>query len=231
MMGAPARGHRRGWHVEKLMSTRKRWDAAFSALGLPPPGDAIFDDLMSRYAPAHRAYHNIDHIRECFEQFDAAQHLAERPAEIEIAIWFHDAVYDPRSSDNEERSADLAASSLVEAKASSEVSKSVRDLVLATKHDASPAGADASLLVDVDLSILGAEAARFDEYEAQVREEYSWVPEPAFREGRVRILTAFLARPHIYATEDFRARLEERARGNIERSLGKLGSPSGKAGQ
>ena len=205
------------------MPTRERWNRAWSALGAAPPTEALFDDLLARYAEPHRAYHTLDHIRECLEQFDGAQSLAERPAEVELAIWFHDAIYDARSSDNEEHSAEWAARSLLEAGASSESSGRVRDLVLATKHNASPVGPDASFLVDVDLSILGSEPARFDEYESQVRREYSWVSEPAFREARKKVLREFLVRPHIYATGLFRARLEKRARTNLERSLRRLG--------
>ncbi len=205
------------------MSVRERWETASSALGATHPSEALFDDLLSRYAEPHRVYHTFKHIRECFERFDSARHLAERPAEVELAIWFHDAVYDTRSSDNEEHSAKLAALSLQEAGAPSEAAERVRDLVLATKHDAIPTEPDASLLVDVDLSILGAEPFQFDEYEAQVRQEHSWASEVAFREGRSRILRGFLARPHIYATSHFRARFEARARGNLGRSLRELG--------
>ncbi len=206
------------------MSVRERWNTAWSGLSVAPPSEALLDGLLSRYAESHRAYHTLKHIRECFEQFDAARHLAERPAQVELAIWFHDAVYDTRSFDNEERSAEWAARSLLEAGAPSEASDRVRDLVLATKYNAKSTGPDASLVVDVDLAILGAEPVRFNEYEAQVRQEYSWVSETVFREGRSKILRGFLARPHIYATCEFRARFEARARDNLGRSLRKLGA-------
>ncbi len=206
------------------MCTRERWNAAWSALGAAPPGETLFSDLMSRYAESHRAYHTLDHVRECFEQLGGARSLAEHPAEVELAIWFHDAIYDTRRSDNEDQSAEWAARSLLEAGAPSESCGRVRDLVVATAHDAAPSGPDASLLVDIDLAILGAGTARFDEYEVQIRREYSWVSEPAFREGRSKVLRKFLARPQIYATDEFHARLEGRARANLERSLGRLGS-------
>jgi predicted metal-dependent HD superfamily phosphohydrolase len=96
-------------------------------------------------------------------------------------------------------------------------------VVLATKHDAVPAGRDAKLLVDVDLSILGAAEPRFAEYERQVRQEYGWVPEEAFRQSRAGVLVAFLNRASIYSTTWFTARLEEQARKNLSRSLQELG--------
>jgi predicted metal-dependent HD superfamily phosphohydrolase len=95
--------------------------------------------------------------------------------------------------------------------------------VLVTKHDGVPSGADASLLVDIDLGILGAAPARFDEYETQVRFEYSWVPEDGFRSGRIRVLRSFLERPNIYATPRVRAEREARARENLTRSIAQLG--------
>jgi predicted metal-dependent HD superfamily phosphohydrolase len=105
----------------------------------------------------------------------------------------------------------------------------VRELVLITKHRAKPVGADACLLVDIDLSILGAPMERFDEYEAQVRQEYGWVAEKDFRNGRGAILREFLTHKSIYLTELFRKLLEANAKTNLERSLKRLGMVKGAA--
>jgi hypothetical protein len=99
----------------------------------------------------------------------------------------------------------------------------VHQLILATKHNAAPATLDAALLIDVDLAILGAAPGRFDEYERQVRQEYSWVPGFLVRRKRREILEGFLARPHVYFTDHFRARCEARARANLARSIAQLG--------
>jgi predicted metal-dependent HD superfamily phosphohydrolase len=151
-----------------------------------------------------------------------ARALAERPAEVELALWFHDAIYDTRAADSEERSAAWARASLARADAEPAVAERVAALVLATEHAVHVARGDAALLVDVDLSILGAAPARFDEYEAQVRREYAWVPEPGFRAARAEILAGFLARPRIFTTEHFFGRLETPARANLARSLARL---------
>jgi predicted metal-dependent HD superfamily phosphohydrolase len=99
----------------------------------------------------------------------------------------------------------------------------VRALVLATRHDALPADADAALLVDVDLAILGAAPARFAEYEGQVRAEYAHVPPALFARKRGEILRAFAARPAIYATPALRDELEAAARANLARAIAGLG--------
>jgi predicted metal-dependent HD superfamily phosphohydrolase len=121
-----------------------------------------------------------------------------------------------------QQSADWARESVRAAGLAPEIGERIHALVMATRHDAVPASPDARLLVDVDLSILGAEPLRFDEYERQVRDEYAWVPGPVFRHERRRILEAFLARPRIYQTQHFYIARESRARANLERSIGAL---------
>ena len=86
---------------------------------------------------------------------------------------------------------------------------------MTTRHNAVPADADARVLVDVDLSILGAEPERFDEYERDVRGEYDWVPDVVFRRERRKILRSFLERPQIFQTAAMHAAREERARANL----------------
>lgn len=206
------------------MTLRDRWRLAWSDLGLPVPASNVLDDLLGRYSENSRADHTTQHLEECFEQFALASHLSNHPGEIQVALWFHDAIYDTRSPQNEERSAMWATEILASAGATTDVQFRVRELVLATRHNAEPASADARLTVDIDLAILGAPPSRFDEYEAQVRREYSWVPDPAFRQARARILRAFLAHPSVYATTFFQERLEARARSNLVRSLTRLGA-------
>ncbi len=207
--------------LRRVMLERARWEDAWKTLGVPEP-QGVFTELVARYAEPHRAYHTLQHLRECFEVLEPACALASHLAEVQLALWFHDAIYDTRKQDNEDESARWAYSSIVTAHASPETATRVRDLVVATKHNAVPEGADAQLLIDVDLSILGADEARFAEYEKQIRQEYSWVPEEGFRQARAQVLASFLARASIYSTPWFASRLEERARTNLRRSLGEL---------
>lgn len=172
-------------------------------------GDAaLLEQLLARYREPHRHYHTLQHLAECFEKFDELRDVAAHPGDVELAIWFHDAVYEPRRDDNEARSADWARAT---------VGERVAELVMATRHEAVPADIDAQVLVDVDLSILGAPPTRFDEYERQVREEYRWVPEFLYRRKRREILASFLARPTIYSTPRFIERHEAQARQNLTR--------------
>ena len=174
------------------------------------------------YSEPHRRYHNVRHIEDCLSEFDRARQVAKDPTAVELAIWFHDAIYDPLASDNEERSAELAKDWLAKANASEAVADAVGRLVLATQcHDASPQ-TDAALLIDVDLSILGQSPDRFWEYEQQIREEYAWVPAAVFARKRAEVLQGFLARPRLYSTEVIHEKLEAQARINLRASIDKL---------
>jgi predicted metal-dependent HD superfamily phosphohydrolase len=207
------------------MPSIDQWKSTWEQMGLTVSPSVLedFDDLISRYSEPHRKYHTPRHLDECFAKLPEVSHLAEHPAEVEVALWFHDAIYDTQSDKSEARSAELASSKVLAADGSEESAARIAKLILATKHAAVPSGTDARIVVDVDLSILAASAGRFDEYEQQVREEYSWVPEFLFRKERARILKEFLTRPSIFNTQIFLNRYERQARANIERSIAQLG--------
>jgi predicted metal-dependent HD superfamily phosphohydrolase len=182
----------------------------------------LFRALIDAYAQSHRKYHTLQHLSECLALFSEYRELASEPDEVEIALWFHDAIYDVKASDNEAKSAQWAAAALRERGVDESRIERVQNHILATRHAALPQGADQVLLVDIDLSILGATADRFDEYEQQVRAEYRWVPDFLFKRKRREILAEFLARSPIYGTAVIRDRLEGRARENLARSLTQL---------
>lgn len=182
-------------------------------------GTALRDQLLARYAEPQRKYHTLQHLQECLALFDEVRALAEHPAEVEMALWFHDAIYEVKGSGNEERSAAWAFEALLAAGVDAGPAALVRDLVLVTRHSGSPVSVDEQVLVDIDLSILGADTPRFDEYERQIRAEYSYVPGFLFRRKRKQILQSFLDRPAIYSTAVLRDRLEARARENLGRAI------------
>ena len=208
--------------IDEFVSDCDRWTTLWRELDAKPADPAVFEQLVARYGEPWRAYHTLQHVRACLHHLDEARHLLQRPAELELALWFHDAINDTQRSDNEELSARWALQHVLEQGLLAGVAARVHDLVLATKHDAPPGEDEGTFLVDIDLAILGQPAAAFALYETQIRQEYSWVEEPAFCEGRARILEGFLQRDSIYHTDHFRERLEHQARRNLERSLSNL---------
>ena len=181
-----------------------------------------YERLVNLYSESHRHYHNCQHISDCLREFDFGAEMASERRALEIAIWFHDAIYDPRAVDNEEQSAQLASRFASETGVGKEVQAAVSQLVLATKlHDGS-LHPDAVLMVDIDLSILGKPAEQFWNYEHQIRREYEWVPENLFATKRAEILERFLSRPRIFGTQPFFSKYEAQARVNLNESVRRL---------
>jgi predicted metal-dependent HD superfamily phosphohydrolase len=198
------------------------WADAWRDLRLPLPAPEVPAVLLARWAEPHRRYHTPQHLHECLALFERDRALAEHPGEVAIALWFHDAVYDTARHDNEAASADWASRVLLQAGAAPDVAARVHALVMATRHSEVPATADAKLLVDIDLAILGAEPVRFAEYERQIRGEYGFVPEAVFRDRRAAILRGFLARPSLFATPAYVDRFDAPARANLARAIASL---------
>jgi predicted metal-dependent HD superfamily phosphohydrolase len=174
------------------------------------PNGSVLDDLIRRYSEPQRAYHNLKHI-------EALLRLLPQEPELELAAWFHDAIYDPRQSNNEEQSAQLAKRQLDSLGVDAALVAQVVQLIQATKtHQASDA--TVALFIDADLSILGTEPETYARYARAIRQEYSWVAEADYRAGRSKVLQRFLDRERIYQTDMFE-QFEARARENMEGEL------------
>jgi predicted metal-dependent HD superfamily phosphohydrolase len=201
---------------------RRRLMSAAQSVGVADPTAAaneIGQELEKRYGEPHRSYHTIDHIESCLAWLDWAYGQAQRPAEVELALWFHDAVYDPTRGDNEERSAALAEELFHAHGAPADSVERIVEMIRATKRHQASHG-DAALVCSIDLAILGAEPGRYARYETAVRLEYGYVPENAYREGRRHFLQGLLERPAIYANPAVRDVLECAARENLRKTMG-----------
>ncbi len=208
--------------MRMFSSIALNWSAAWQDLGLAVPAPAVLDGLIRGWAEPHRKYHTLQHLHECLALFEGDRALAEHPGEVAIALWFHDAVYDTSRHDNEAASADWARRVLLEAGATDECAGRVHALIMATRHSEIPVTLDAKLLVDIDLAILGAAPARFDEYERHIRDEYGFVPEATFLAKRGEILRAFLDRPALFSTPAYATRFGAPARANLARAIAGL---------
>jgi predicted metal-dependent HD superfamily phosphohydrolase len=210
------------------------WDAAWLSLGRTAP-TGLLPELMAAWSEPHRHYHDQRHLGECMALWTRWRAHCNRAGEVAIALWFHDAIYDPRDAGNELNSAGWAARSLTHAGADSDTVQRVHDLVMAT-HRGAPAATvfeqdgshpeglnvDARLLVDIDLAILGSPAERFERYDQDVRKEYAWVQGFRYQEARAQVLRSLLDRPRLYQTEAAVALLERPARTNLAAALSRL---------
>ena len=179
-------------------------------------------ELIAAWSAPSRRYHDLTHLRECLNELDRAPAERDTRDRVEAALWFHDAVYDSRRSDNEQRSAEWARGALTRLGALPVIADEIARLVLLTRHDKPPDDAAGQLIADVDLSVLGRTPAAFDAYDRAIREEYAWVPDKEYRAARHRILSQLLDRSPLYLTPHFRDRYEASARANLARALERL---------
>jgi predicted metal-dependent HD superfamily phosphohydrolase len=177
------------------------------------------EELVAAYTAAGRHYHNLTHIEDCLGALAHVENLSTLDREIlSAAIWWHDVVYDATRSDNEELSARLAEQHVRE-----DIRQEVGRLIRLTKtHDVQPDDRLGAILISIDLSILGAEPARYDAYAAAIRQEFIHVPEADYRAGRAKVLSQFAARPVIFPDTAFAARYDRQARENLARELASL---------
>lgn len=202
----------------------QQWLELTAAFGVgQSDAQQTLSDLARRYAEDVRVYHTLEHAWRVVQHATRlASHAANLEA-VQLSAWFHDAIYDPRATDNEERSAAYATSVLQRWEQPQSRIGDVRRLILLTKdHRPASNDGDGQVLVDADLAILGAPPAAYARYAAAIRREYSWVPDGDYGSARVTILRQFLERPFIYFTPPMRREREQRARANLNAEIERL---------
>ena len=182
---------------------------------------ALFDVIHALYASDGRHYHTPAHIEHCLSRFDMCSDLMQRPDEVELALWYHDAVYDPVAGNNEQQSAELF---VRHADASMDPARVQRvyDLIMYTIHREPPPGNDEKLMVDIDLSGFGLPWDDFARDSRAVRAEFTHMSDAEFYGGQIRFLGSLLGRERFFASDFFHERYEQQARENVERTLAGL---------
>lgn len=200
---------------------RRQWHDLLSVWAVDPAlADRTFEEVRVHYAEPGRFYHTLDHVQNVLQTLESLGLYARHLNAVKLAAWLHDVIYDSRASDNEERSADCA-ERLCE-RLSIPEGRRVAALIRKTKTHDADGDADAQVLIDADLAILGASESAYRIYAEQIRQEYAWVPESEYRTGRQRVLQTFLDRPRIYHVL---SRREAAARRNLAAEIARLAFP------
>ncbi|WP_291724649.1 hypothetical protein [Bernardetia sp.] len=198
------------------------WRDLTASFSLPEDtGIEIFTLLGIQYKETTRHYHNWEHIKSMLRGLDDYSEEINDRLSVELAIWFHDAIYVPLRKDNESRSAKFFQGQLSKHLPSERVRK-VMKYIEATKNHAKTTDADLRVLLDLDLAILGQSKKVYQRYSSQVREEFGYVPNFLYKRGRKLVLKSFLEKETIYQTNYFKEHLEEQARENIREELDNL---------
>lgn len=185
--------------------------------------ELLWKEIREHYSAAGRYYHTLDHLAAMFDIITAYEDGLEHKEAVWFAVWFHDIIYNSKRSDNEEQSAVFAREALHKLKVPEEVTAKAAAMILMTKtHTSSHGEFDVALFLDADLAVLGSEREEYDRYRKAVRKEYSQYPGILYKAGRKKVLRHFLDLDFIYKTKEMRAKLEEKARGNLAWELEQL---------
>jgi predicted metal-dependent HD superfamily phosphohydrolase len=186
--------------------------------------DHLFEALLIRLGEPLRRYHTAVHVMWVLRHVRSLGHLLGDPGrldEVELAALYHDAVYDPRRSDNEALSAELAAATAAELGWPDDRCRSVHRLVMSTATHR-PQSLDEAVLVDADLAVLGGEPRSYTAYVNGIRAEYTHVTDSAWRSGRATVLRGFLHGDRVFHTDEMHSTLGARARANMTAELATL---------
>ena len=182
-------------------------------------GEELYGALCSAYTESQRHYHSIQHIVECLEHFHQIKTYLDDTLSVELAIWFHDVIYNPKAHDNEQQSADYMQRMLENVLGAEQIAK-IYAWILATKAHAPTADTDLAYLLDIDLVILASDPMRFAEYERQIQQEYAWVEPSLYVQKRQQVLRHFLETQPLYQTPFFQKCYERLAKQNLAQALG-----------
>ncbi|MCU4576517.1 metal-dependent hydrolase [Acinetobacter courvalinii] len=179
----------------------------------------IFNKLIAAYSEKQRAYHTLQHLYECLVLLDSIRSDLKDAYSVELALWFHDAIYDPQAKDNEMKSAELFGWYMAQDLSVEIVEKIKRWIVATQKHEVTDE-LDLQFLLDIDLAILAASPERFEEYEQQIQQEYAWVDPDVYSIKRKEVLAHFYQTESLYQTEYFQQNFGQRARRNLRKVIG-----------
>lgn len=202
-------------------SLKPQWDSFCQRLNINDAQES-FKVLVDHYSEPHRAYHTLNHLQNCFNEFNEVKHLLNNPDSVELAIWFHDVIYDIDKKDNEEKSAEFAKVFCQKNKLSEDFAKKVEDHILATGDHTLSSNSDTNYLIDIDMSILGYPINAIYQYEEQIYKEYSTVyNRKEYLIGRLGFLTK-LKGYDIYKTNYFRNKYGQSCQDNIPKTIENL---------
>jgi predicted metal-dependent HD superfamily phosphohydrolase len=171
----------------------------------------IFNTLIAAYSEKQRAYHTIQHLYECLILLESVRADLNDAYAVELALWFHDAVYAPQAKNNELKSAELFEQYVAQNLSTDDAQKIKRWIIATQKHETANE-LDLQFLFDIDLAILAASPERFEEYEQQIQKEYAWVDPEIYSIKRKEVLTHFYKTEPLYQTEYFQQNFEQTAK-------------------
>lgn len=198
---------------------KKKWLDFWLKINGQDNGLFQFQKIIKNYGEPSRFHHNLIHINNCLVEFSHFSSLAKDERAIEMALWYHDFIYNPQRNDNEEKSAAYALGVAKSLLLPEDFCRKVRDLILATKHDRISSDPDGRLMADIDLASLEKPWKEFERNSKLIRKEYDFLSNKDFAAGRIKFFQSLLARESIYSTPYLKKEYEKQACRNLQRTI------------
>lgn len=179
----------------------------------------LWDEIEQSYSSPYRHYHNLIHIENVIYHISFVKDEISDWDTVLFSAFYHDIIYDIKSSTNEEDSSRIAKERLQSLSYPTEKIDKCISQILATKKHTESENHDTNLFTDADLAILGTDMPLYKIYSQQIREEYIAYPDSIYRKGRKEVLGRMLQTEHIYKTYYFYRNFEEKARANITKEI------------
>jgi predicted metal-dependent HD superfamily phosphohydrolase len=184
----------------------------------------FYSDLEHEYKTS-RYYHDLNHIEHLLNYMNDFYLCLEDKLILELAIWFHDSIYNSKSKDNEINSVfylinflnNVPNFNLLNFKFSVPVFK----MILCTRHNNTSTTRLEKIMCDIDLRD-GFNEGHYMDNSINIKKEFSHLSDEEWIEGRINFLNDFLKRKRIYQTDEYYNKYEEQAKLNLNKELNYL---------
>ena len=184
-----------------------------------PLKEELWTEIEKNYSDEKRYYHTLQHLDNLLRQLSEVKGDIKNWETILFTLYYHDIIYNPLKSDNEEKSAVLAEKRMKEISVSSEIINHCKKQILATKGHNKSTDNDTNYFTDADLSVLGQPWETYSKYYKNIRKEYSVYPDLVYHTGRKNVVRHFLSMDRIFKTDFFFNKFETQAKRNLTKEL------------
>lgn len=148
--------------------------------------EEIVNDILSKWNEPHRYYHNIDHLNYLLNRISSINDLSDIDKDILIiSSYFHDIVYNPKKSNNEEKSIELL-------NEYTQIPLDIRNkcslIIKDTSSSEIPTDELSKLFWILDREIINTDIGDLIDYEHKIFKEYQFVPYDIYKKKRIEFL-------------------------------------------
>lgn len=182
--------------------------------------DTLWNEIERNYSDKDRHYHSLHHLGNVLTELMEVKGEIQDWQTLLFTLYYHDFIYNPMRSDNEEKSAELAAERMQQIGVANDRIRVCKEQILLTRSHTSSVDGDANYFIDADLSILGQPWEEYSYYYKGIRKEFSIYPDVVYNGGRKKVLLHFLGIDRIFfKTDYFFKKFEITAMHNLQREM------------